>query len=80
MLFIPLTGHRLVPDRDSSSRPIPVVVKISNSSAVHLWCRLELGKPPGNQESGAAIDLMPGNDLLSHGIHHTIIGAEQFHF
>ena len=24
--------------------------------------------------------LMPGNDLLSHGNSHTIIGAESFHF
>lgn len=36
-------------------------------------------KKPLTLSSGVSI-LMPGDDLLSHGEFHTIIGAEQFHF
>ncbi len=43
-------------------------------------CALSRQKKSPSRQLGDLSHLMPGNDLLSHGGFHTIIGAEQFHF
>ncbi len=40
---------------------------------------MQFNKKAPDQRSGACY-LKPGSVLLSHGISHTIIGAERFHF
>jgi hypothetical protein len=41
---------------------------------------LKWNTPVSDLGARGYVFMMPGNDLLSHGICHTIIGAEQFHF
>lgn len=74
-----LDGHKFVTEiltHRLNSDPNIEVVGIGNKGGLRT---LQAKKSPG-QRPGDLSHLMPGNDLLSHGGFHTIIGAEQFHF
>ena len=55
----------------------------SSVFVTHLLCQCVSEGPkkesPVDVVNGASVK-EPGDDLLSHGMHHTTIGAERFHF